>query len=232
MSDEAFLSRWARRKALVRAGVVVEPLPVAPSPPAPHPPSTSSGQAKPLPAGERESATAERESSTTAEETSLSRPGRGTEGEGEDQAPPPPTMDDVAELTPSSDYTRFLTPQVDESVKRAAMKKLFTDPHFNVMDGLDTYIDDYGKPDPIPESMLRRMVQAEFLGLFKEEDKEEGRKEEPDAEPKASPDGAAPPAVPQSPMDPEAVPPDENADLRLQQDDAAGPGGTGQGPAA
>ena len=30
------------------------------------------------------------------------------------------------------------------------MKKLFSDPHFNVMDGLDTYIDDYGKPDPIP----------------------------------------------------------------------------------
>ena len=30
------------------------------------------------------------------------------------------------------------------------MKKLFSDPHFNVMDGLDTYIDDYGKPDPLP----------------------------------------------------------------------------------
>ena len=40
------------------------------------------------------------------------------------------------------------------------MKKLFSDPHFNVMDGLDTYIDDYGKPDPIPLSMLRRMNQA------------------------------------------------------------------------
>ena len=40
------------------------------------------------------------------------------------------------------------------------MKKLFSDPHFNVMDGLDTYIDDYGKPDPIPLSMLRRMNQS------------------------------------------------------------------------
>ena len=41
----------------------------------------------------------------------------------------------------------------------AALKKLFSDPHFNVMDGLDTYIDDYGKPDPIPPSMLRAHSQ-------------------------------------------------------------------------
>ena len=46
------------------------------------------------------------------------------------------------------------------------MKKLFSDPHFNVMDGLDTYIDDYGKPDPIPPEMLRRMTQSALLGLF------------------------------------------------------------------
>ena len=32
------------------------------------------------------------------------------------------------------------------------------------MDGLDTYIDDYGKPDPIPLSMLRQMNQAAVLG--------------------------------------------------------------------
>ena len=37
------------------------------------------------------------------------------------------------------------------------------------MDGLDTYIDDYGKPDPIPLSMLRRMNQSAVLGLFDEE---------------------------------------------------------------
>ena len=41
---------------------------------------------------------------------------------------------------------------VAPDVKNAAMKKLFADPHFNVMDGMDTYIDDYSKPDPIPPS--------------------------------------------------------------------------------
>ena len=97
-------------------------------------------------------------------------------------------MDDVAQLTPTSDFSRFVAPNVDDGVKRAAMKKLFSDPHFNVMDGLDTYIDDYGRPDPIPESMLRRMTQSAFLGLFDHE-----------AEAKASPDGEGPSALSQSP---------------------------------
>ena len=141
-------------------------------------------------------------------------------------APPPPTMDDVAQLTRDSDFSRFVAPNVDESVKQAAMKKLFADPHFNVMDGLDTYIDDYGKPDPIPASMLRRMVQSAALGLFDDEEKEQDKL-------KASPDGAPAPAVPQSPpATDEVVPADEDADLRLQQDDAAGPDGTGPGPGA
>jgi hypothetical protein len=39
---------------------------------------------------------------------------------------------------------------VAPEVKNAAFKKLFADPHFNVMDGLDIYIDDYSKPDPLP----------------------------------------------------------------------------------
>ena len=138
--------------------------------------------------------------------------------------PPPPTMDDVAELTAESDFSRFIAPDVDDAVKRAAMKKLFADPHFNVMDGLDTYIDDYGKPDPIPEPMLRRMVQSAALGLFAHE--------EANAEPKASPDGEAAPAMSQSLPATPAVPPDEDPDLRLQQDDAAGPGGADEGPRA
>src|SRR5512140_1200625 len=39
-----------------------------------------------------------------------------------------------------SEYRDFLRPEVDESLRRTALKKLFQDPHFNVMDGLDTYI--------------------------------------------------------------------------------------------
>jgi hypothetical protein len=51
---------------------------------------------------------------------------------------------------------------VTTDVRNAAVKKLFADPHFNVMDRLDIYIDDYSQPDPLPAAMLRQMVSARF----------------------------------------------------------------------
>jgi hypothetical protein len=65
----------------------------------------------------------------------------------------------VESLTFESDFTAFLRPEVDDKVKRAALKQLFRDPRFNVMDGLDTYIDDYTKADPIPEDVLTGLLQ-------------------------------------------------------------------------
>lgn len=85
---------------------------------------------------------------------------------------PPPTLADVAALRPGDNIARFVARGVDESVKRAALKTLFADPHFNVMDGLDTYIDDYSKPDPIPPEILRQLRQAKSLGLFEPTDEE------------------------------------------------------------
>lgn len=95
--------------------------------------------------------------------------------------PPPPAPATPAappELPPvdslnglESDYQDFLRPDVDPATKSAALRKLFGDPHFNRMDGLDTYIDDYTKEDPIPATMLRAMNQARALGLFDDEEK-------------------------------------------------------------
>jgi hypothetical protein len=73
---------------------------------------------------------------------------------------PAPTLDDVEQLTPDSDFSRFMKRDVDETVKRGAMKKLFTDPHFNVMDGLDIYIDDYNKFEPLPAAMVALLEHA------------------------------------------------------------------------
>jgi hypothetical protein len=78
---------------------------------------------------------------------------------------------------------------VDPGTKSAALRKLFGDPHFNKMDGLDVYIDDYTKEDPIPATMLRALNQARSLGLFDDEEKEKGKEM---AEPPGAPDGAAP----------------------------------------
>lgn len=76
---------------------------------------------------------------------------------------PPPTIEDVATLTPQSDYTRFIGKGVDQNIQRAALKKLFTDPHFNIMDGLDIYIGDYNTFDPIPPEMLALLNHAKGL---------------------------------------------------------------------
>jgi hypothetical protein len=66
----------------------------------------------------------------------------------------------VDTLTFESDFTAFLKSNVEESVKRAALKKLLHDPRFNVMDGLDTYIDDYTKNEGISEEMLKTLDHA------------------------------------------------------------------------
>jgi hypothetical protein len=183
--DAGFLSRWSRRKAQLRQGqAVAEPAQPAPSPAAVAPLTAAAA----APAASV---------APTDGESSAAAP-----------APPAPTLADVAALTRDSDYTRFVGRNVQPEVRNAALGKLFSHPHFNVMDGLDTYIDDYGKPDPLPASMLRQMLQARELGLFDDEEKDT-----PPAPPSA-PAAAAPP-----PPEPTA---DENTDLQLQPDDDAG----------
>ena len=71
-----------------------------------------------------------------------------------------PTLDDVARLTPESDYSAFVARGVDKAVQRMALKKLFADPNFAVMDGLDIYIDDYNKAAPLTDAMLASLKHA------------------------------------------------------------------------
>ena len=69
-------------------------------------------------------------------------------------------MDDVAQLTSESDFSAFVARGVDQAVRRSALKKLFADPHFNVMDKLDMYMDDYNVPSPMPEGMLASLKHS------------------------------------------------------------------------
>jgi len=69
----------------------------------------------------------------------------------------------VESLTIDSDFSPFLRPKVDAMLKRQALKQLFRDPHFNVMDGLDIYIGDYSQPDPIAPEIVRQMVQSRYI---------------------------------------------------------------------
>jgi len=68
-------------------------------------------------------------------------------------APLPP----VDSLTFDSDFSAFMQPKIDEETKRAALRKLFSDPSFNVMDGLDIYVGDYTQSDPMPAGMLDKL---------------------------------------------------------------------------
>ena len=74
-----------------------------------------------------------------------------------------PELPPVDELTIDSDFRGFFHPKVDEDVRRSALRKLFSDPHFNVMDGLDVYIDDYSISEPIPPEMLAGLKQAQRI---------------------------------------------------------------------
>jgi Protein of unknown function (DUF3306) len=157
---------------------------------------------------------------------------------------PLPTMADVHKLTAESDFSPFVAKNVSPEVRNSAMKKLFTDPHYNVMDRLDIYIDDYSQPDPMPESMLRQLASAKFLNLFKAEEEAEAAAEKAALEAKTDPllgddaNTVSMQSVAQSATEnlptqtiatasPEATPlsgpNDDHSDLRLQQNHAAGP---------
>jgi len=115
-----------------------------------------------------------------------------------------PPIDSLQGL--ASEYKDFLRPGVDTKLRQAALKKLFHDPHFNVMDGLDTYIDDYSKPDPIPEEMLKSLKQASRM-IFPEEAAERDKELEAEAARKAVADGGRVGPEPESPPAQDSKPP-------------------------
>ena len=87
-----------------------------------------------------------------------------TPGSSINNAPPEASeLPPVDSLTIESDFAAFLQPQVAEGLKRKALKQLFRDPHFNAMDGLDVYIDDYSLPDPIAPELVRELVQSRYV---------------------------------------------------------------------
>ena len=191
-SDGNFFGRWSQRKVQIRKGALPADAPTQLTKPVEH--------ARPV-AGVAQMPVGQPLAATRA----------GLQSEAPAQ-PPPPTLEDVAKLTADSDYSAFAARHVDASVRNAAMRKLFAgDPHFNVMDGLDVYIDDYSVGIPIPKSMLRQMVQARSLGLLDDELVDQDK-----------------PTLAQSPTDFAAndnTTHHENTDLQLQRDDATGHSG-------
>ena len=207
--DSGFFSRWSRRKQEVRTGEALPPEPEKPAAAAPLAVPVAATVPAPAPAPAEASA---------------------------EPAPPPPTLEDAARLTPEDDFRRFVAPEVPNDVRNAAVKKLFADPHFNVMDGLDVYIDDYSQPSPLSKAELAMMVGAQFLKLV--DDPEEKKAQSPPAD-RADASQAEAPAAGPTPTDTtpteadqaaDTTPPhDDHADLQLQPDHVAGRPSPGQG---
>ncbi len=195
-NDDNFFSRWSRRKVQVRTG---EPLPPEPPPPvAVVAPAAVAAPVAPV-------------APVVAEPP---------------EAPPALTLDDVARLTPESDYSAFVARSVSPDVRNAAVKKLFTD--------------DYSQPSPLSKADMAKMVGAQFLKLVDDPNEPkpaataitdpqtapptEVADTAPEAE-EASPDDNNDPPVPETPD-----PHDDHADLQLQPDHAPEPEGSGRGP--
>jgi hypothetical protein len=104
---------------------------------------------------------------------------------------PAPALPPVDTLTPESDFSGFMHPKVEDALRRVALKKLFSDPHFNVPDPYEAYSGDWTGGEPIPDEMMATLNQARTL-LFDTEEKEEKKQaEEPkvtEEKPKPEPD--------------------------------------------
>jgi len=249
--SEGFLGRWARRKQDVREGRAPDEHELNPNREvsAAHPATqVTSAQAAAV-------QTAVTQPHSSPDSAPVPNAGQQTAAQTPSESAQLPSLKDTLELTPQSDFKPFVARGVAPEVRNAAMKKLFADPHFNVMDGLDIYIDDYSIPSPLPVSMMRRMVGAQMLNLFDDEKKEQAAASgDQFAEPAAQQIGQKEPVsdpssdaqlvantevetkskaqtATQSNLSSPSSSQDNHADpdMRLQQDHAAKPQGPGRG---
>jgi hypothetical protein len=113
--DELFLSRWARRKRAARITADVDTELAESSPQGEKLAESAPVSADPAPAGE-------------------------------DSQPPELTDEDMPPLDgidENTDMSGFFSPKVTQAVKKAALRKFFHSPAFNIVDGLDDYDEDF-----------------------------------------------------------------------------------------
>ena len=134
---ESFLARWSRRKREAEREAERPAEAAAPEEPA---------------AG---SATAGAEGVARVAPVPVSAATRDPAATTEMPLPPIDSLDGLR-----SDYEAFFQQPVDDELRRAALKKLFTDPHFNQMDMLDVYVDDYTQFEPLPAALRLRLPSA------------------------------------------------------------------------
>lgn len=76
---------------------------------------------------------------------------------------PLPTEADLLAVKQGGDIKAFMVDKVSTELKNKAFKALFSRPEFNVMDGLDIYIDDYNKFTPLSKEDIGKMTLSKQL---------------------------------------------------------------------
>jgi Protein of unknown function (DUF3306) len=192
--SESFLARWSRRKLAAEREAEQPAESLAPDTAAAPPAQDGSlgvaaAEPAPAPAPERDPAT------TT-----------------EVPLPPIESLDGLR-----SDYQAFFQQPVADELRRAALKKLFADPHFNQMDMMDVYVDDYTQFEPLPEALRLRLPSARAFLL----DAERAALDAAEASAGADGDAQQPlVAIARGDVDPAASPGDGGEGCDLAADDA------------
>jgi uncharacterized protein DUF3306 len=106
---------------------------------------------------------------------------------------PAPSVPPIETLTPQSDFTPFMHPKVGDDLRRAALKKLFSDPHFNVPDPFEPFSGDWNNAEALSPELLATLNQARTV-LFTEPEKKPATEPQANAESPQATTDAAPPA--------------------------------------
>ena len=107
----------------------------------------------------------------------------------DEDMPPIETLDENADLS------GFLSPGVSENLRRAALRKVFRSPKFNVCDGLDNYAGDYTNFPPLGDIITADMRHHMARALERLADEGEEEEEEEGVDTVAASEGGDAPAV-------------------------------------
>lgn len=102
------------------------------------------------------------------------------------EAPAAPELPPLESLDETSDYSVFFSEGVSETIKRAALRKLFHTASFNVTDGLDDYDEDFRTFKSLGNVVTREMKRRAAIDEARERAKAEARAAQ------ATPDEAGP----------------------------------------
>jgi|AntDeeMinimDraft_4_1070355.scaffolds.fasta_scaffold17795_2 hypothetical protein len=155
--EDSFLARWSRRKHEAEHG-----------PPAEE--------------AEPEAAPAETPIDTDRHAPPAETVGEDTTTAVEDTEPADADLPHPDTLDRNSDFSVYLKRRVSSAFRRAAMRRLFSSPEFNVRDGLDDYDEDYTQFQSLGNTVTAHMRHHEERLRQRDQDKAEQAERDAEAE--------------------------------------------------